>query len=240
MTLLNRIPEQFGGTEGKLAFFSPNGSCRDELYQAILKFQKSINMQHPDGVVEPGGITMTYLNHVADAHLPPKKYLTDWTKISKANEMYQDARIDAVRERIDNNAPEYLRAKKQEKEADLKKWHAWKEAIRRDGHGNRNAQDAINYLNRIEQKGEVNTEVPFLGEAIGFGGAWVRYGKTGDWSIDLMYEKVLLNSYDSRFLYMNTNGLDRSFPVILLSNMTHFVMKKNQTIEIYQHNVKVW
>ncbi len=73
MTLLNRIPEHFGGTGGKLNFKPVAGVCPDELYKAIVRFQQvNIAQIKPDGMVEPGGITLLFLNRLADMSFPIK------------------------------------------------------------------------------------------------------------------------------------------------------------------------
>jgi hypothetical protein len=72
MILLSRIPEEFGGAAGKLNSPARPGYCADDLYQAILHFQKTqMPLHHPDGIIEPGGATLVYLNRLADLHMPP-------------------------------------------------------------------------------------------------------------------------------------------------------------------------
>ena len=70
--LLSRIPEEFGGSPGKLNSPVRPGYCADDLYDAILKFQKTQvrTLYQPDGIVEPNGATLVYMNRLADLHMP--------------------------------------------------------------------------------------------------------------------------------------------------------------------------
>jgi len=72
MMLLSRIPEEFGGSPGRLNSPVRPGYCADDLYEAILKFQKTQvrTLYQPDGIVEPGGATLVYMNRLADLHMP--------------------------------------------------------------------------------------------------------------------------------------------------------------------------
>jgi len=72
MRLLSRIPEELGGAPGKLNFRVRPGYCADDLYQAILYFQETQvkKVYRPDGIIEPGGTTLVYLNRLADLHMP--------------------------------------------------------------------------------------------------------------------------------------------------------------------------
>ena len=72
MMLLSRIPEEFGGSPGRLNSPVRPGYCADDLYEAILKFQKTQvrTLYQPDGIVEPGGASLVYMNRLADLHMP--------------------------------------------------------------------------------------------------------------------------------------------------------------------------
>jgi hypothetical protein len=230
-TLLNRIPAQFGGTADLIHLYGLNGHCRDDLYESIVRFQRvAVGLEPPDGIVEPGGKTLHFLNKIADLHFPVKP-ITDLKKNQMMTEAFVDATIAGHRERMDMRAPEYLRKLEREKQAAQKKWSSWKERIRRDAGGGQFLNDAIEFLNAEEKRSKPDQSFAFVGTAIGFGGAYVGYDYKGGWELKPMFKETLGHSYDKRKLLVNTWGLKGHQAIILFSNFTHYVMKPNEVVE---------
>src|SRR5215470_5518049 len=127
MTLLSRIPEQFGGAPGKLNFLVRPGYCADDLYQAIVHFQKTqvLTLYQPDGIVEPSGATLVYMNRLADLYMPLTK--VDLKTQDKMSQVALDEKLKIYHERADANAPEYVRKQQREHTNAVNKWHAWKD-----------------------------------------------------------------------------------------------------------------
>jgi len=231
MTLLSRIPEQFGGAPGKLNFLVRPGYCADDLYNAIIRFQKTrvLTLYKPDGIVEPGGATLFYLNRLADLYMPVKQ--VDFKTQEKMAEVVLDETLKIYHERADQKAPEYMRKLEQEKIANQRKWKAWKEKIFKDGGGGLSAKLAIGYLNDEEKRSQSNPDLPFFPWAVGFGEAFIGYDYSTDWSREVMLNETLLDAYDKRKLLVNTHGITRNPAVILFANFTHYVMKKEEVVE---------
>ncbi len=236
LTLLSRIPIVYGGPQKGLNFIVRPGYCADDLYEAILRFQKLtvLTLSQPDGIVSPNGATMQYLNRMADLYDPvttPGKMTDD-----QVFEAYGDAMHDVTRERIDQNAPEYLRKIERQKEAAKKKWKDWKARIIKDGKGGLNAKLAVQYLDEQEKKSSHDSTIAFFPGIVGFGEAFVGYDYQGGWRKWIMLEEELLGAYDRRKLLINTYGMTRDMPIILLSNFTHYVMKKDEVKEFNNPN----
>ena len=245
MTLLSRIPEQFGGAPGTLNFLVRPGFCADDLYQAILRFQKTqvLTLYQPDGIVEPGGATLVYMNRLADLHMPLTK--VDLKTQDKMAEVVLDEKLKVYHERADANAPEYARKQEREHNNAVNKWTAWKQRIRRDTHGSLAGNLAIQFLNDEEKRNNANPDLPFFDWAYGFGEAFIGYDYTGGWSREFMLNKSLLAAYDKRKLLVNTHGLTHpkenpvaaKYPaVILFGNFTHFVVEKDKVVEFVRPN----
>jgi hypothetical protein len=231
MTLLNRIPEMFGGAPGKLNFLVRPGYCADDLYNAIIRFQKTqvLTLYKPDGIVEPSGVTLMYLNRLADLNMPVKQ--VDYKTVEKMAEVGQNEIIKIYHERADANAPEYVHKQHMEKLSAEHKWKAWKEQIRKDGAGSLSAKLAIGFLDDEEKRSKASVTLPFFHWAYGFGEAFIGYDYTRDWSREVMLGQTLLNAYDKRKLIVNTHGITRNPAVILFGNFTHYVMKKDEIVE---------
>lgn len=232
MTLLSRIPEDFGGAPGKLNFIVRPGYCADDLYNAILKFQERAvhTLSKPDGIVSPSGATLMYLNRLADLHLPVKK-LTDDKQYQLMLDMYYDESSKIYSERANANAPEYLRKKEREKQTAADKWRKWKEQIKKDSRGNLYSKLTIDYLDDEQKKSGTGTDIAFLPWAVGFGEAYIGYDYTPDWTKKLMWSEVLLSAYDKRKLILSTHGVTAHSPIILFGNFTHYVMKLPEVVE---------
>lgn len=232
MTLLSRIPDMFGGAPGKLNFLVRPGFCADDLYNAIIHFQKSqvISLYQPDGIVEPGGATLYYMNRLADLHMPVKS--VDYKTMEKMAQVGQDEIIKIYGERAAANAPEYVHKTHMEKVAAQNKWSAWKERIRKDGGGSLSSKLAIGFLDDEEKRSGANPDLPFFHWAYGFGEANIGYDYKGGWSKEIMLNQVLLEAYDKRKVLVNTHGLITKFPaVIVFGNFTHYTMKKDEVVE---------
>lgn len=103
MTLLNRIPAHFGGTGGNLHINPIEGKCPDQLYEAILRFQEvNIASIKPDGIIEPDGITLHFLNRLAARSFPMKK-IEDFVIDSFVEDLYEDTLVEAYRDRVQAN-----------------------------------------------------------------------------------------------------------------------------------------
>ena len=63
--LLNRIPASAGGAGGTLNERMVEGICSDNLYLAIVNFQKKNVPQFADGHVDPGGRTLDAMERMA-------------------------------------------------------------------------------------------------------------------------------------------------------------------------------
>ncbi|MEP6849227.1 MAG: hypothetical protein ABI999_10255 [Acidobacteriota bacterium] len=231
MTLLNRIPEQFGGSPGKLNFIVRPGYCADDLFNAILHFQQTqvLTLYKADGIVEPGGATFVYMNRLADLYMPVKK--VDFATEDKMNQVALDEKIKIYQERATAKAPEYTHKVAMEHLEAQKKWKAWKDAIRRDGRGSLSAKLAIQYLDDEERKSNADTIVPFFPWAVGFGDAFIGYDYGSDWSHEIMLSNTLLDAYDKRKLIVNTHGVKNNPAVIVFGNFTYYVMKKDEVVE---------
>jgi hypothetical protein len=231
MTLLNRIPEMFGGAPGKLNFIVRPGYCADDLYEAILRFQRTqvMTLYKADGIVEPGGATLVYMNRLADLHMPIKQ--VDYATTAKMAEVGLDEKLKVYQERADAKAPEYVNKVAMQHRDDQNKWKIWKDGIRRDGHGNIAAKLAIQYLDEEEKRSNSNSVVPFFPWAVGFGEAFIGYDYSRNWSHEIMLNSTLLQAYDNRKLIVNTHGVSRMPAVIIFANYTYYVMKKDEVVE---------
>ena len=106
VTLLNRIPEHFGGTGGKLRLKFVEGFCPDELYEAIVRFQETnIVAIAADGRVEPGGITLHFLNRLAARSLPIQKF-NHYTIDSFVEDLYEETLAEAYRDCGEGKPPQ--------------------------------------------------------------------------------------------------------------------------------------
>ncbi len=236
LTLLSRIPIVYGGPQKGLNFIVRRGYCADDLYEAIIRFQKLtvLTLSKPDGIVSPNGATMQYLNRMADLYDPvttPGKMTDD--EVYKA---YGDAMHDVTRERMDQNAPEYLRKVQRQKEAAQKKWKDWKARIMKDGKGGLNAKLAVDFLNDEEKKRKSDTSYAFFSGIVGFGEAFIGYDYTTDWRRSMMWAEELLGAYDRRKLIISSYGMTRDLPIILMADFTHYVMKKDEVKEFKNPN----
>jgi hypothetical protein len=232
ITLLSRIPKVYGGPLGPLNQIVRRGYCADDLYQAILRFQGNAvySLSKPDGMVEPGGATMVYLNRLAALYGPvtdPMSKLTDEQVIG----MYGDELQKVYRERMDQNAPEYLRKVQRDKEAAEKKWKTWKEKIMKDGKGSLNAKLAVDFLNDEQRKSNSSTTIAFYPWAVGFGEAFIGYDYQGGWQRSMMWRETVMEAYDKRKLLLNTHGMKGPAPIVLFANFTHYVMKLDEVAE---------
>lgn len=236
LTLLSRIPIMYGGPLKPLNFLVRQGHCADDLYEAIIRFQKLtvLTLSNPDGIVSPNGATMHYLNRMADLYGPvttPGKMTDD--EVHKA---YGDAMHDVTRQRMEQKAPEYLRKLQRDKEAAKKVWKDWKARILKDGKWGLNAKLAVDFLNDEEKKRNSDTTYAFFAGIVGFGEAFIGYDYQAGWRRSMMWAEELLGSYDRRKLLINTYGMTRDMPIILLSNFTHYVMKKDEVKEFNNPN----
>ena len=236
LTLLSRIPIVYGGPTKPLNFIVRPGHCADDLYQAILRFQKLavLTLSQPDGRVEPGGATMAYLNRLADLYDPvttPGKMTDD--QVHKA---YSDALHDLARERMDAKAPEWVTKQQRDLQAAKNKWKAWKAQILKDGKNGLYARLAVDYLNDEERARKSDTTIAFMPGAVGFGIAFVGYDYKNGWQRQMMWRETMLNFSDKRVLLLNTWGITGDMPVLLMDNFTHYVMKKNEVKEFRRPN----
>lgn len=231
ITLLNRIPEQFGGTGGKLQIKPVAGVCPDELYNAIIRFQEAnVGSIKPDGKVEAGGVTLLFLNRIAEISAP----IT--TIDAAAMQKLTDTRIQTYQERWQTNPQEYQRMQQREQQAELKKWHAWKERLRQQGRGNLNARLAVDYLDDIERR---LSKPSINGWAIGFGEAYIGYDYNSDWQHLVMWGEMIATSYDKRRILINNYGLKGHSPVILFANQTHYILRTNEVVELNEETFKI-
>ena len=232
ISLLSRIPIAFGGPKGPLNHLIRPGHCADDLYEAILRFQELAvySLSKPDGIVEPGKATMTYLNRLAALYGPvtdPMSNLTD----DQVMKMYDDELQKVFRERIASNAPEYTKKLHRDKLAAELKWKTWKNKILKDGNNSLYAKLAVDHLNDLQRKSNSGTTIAFFPWAMGFGAAYIGYDYNGGWRYSMMWSETLLEAYDNRKLLVNTHGTKEPPPVILFANFTHYVMKPNEVAE---------
>lgn len=227
--LLNAIPQQLGGTGGTLEIKPIAGICPDALYNAILRFQRtSVGSITADGIVEPTGTTFLFLARLAEQHFP----------VTKANMTPQDldrqldVKIQAYQDRWKDNPQEYQRMKQKESQDALKKWHAWKDRLRRDGAGNSNVKSAIVFLDEVEQRLPKDSQPSINGWATGFGTAYVASGFGSNWEFKAMFGETLAFSYEKKNVRVTNLGLKNSFPVILFSNQSHHIFKKIEHIVV--------
>ena len=52
----------------------------------------------------------------------------------------------------------------------------------------------------------------------------------------MMWAEELLGTYDRRKLLISTYGMTRDMPIILMSDFTHYVMKKDEVKEFKNPN----
>jgi len=121
--LLNAIPPQLGGAGWTLDLKPIDGSCPDVLHEAIFKFQRvSVVSIIADGIVEPAGKTLQFLNWFADQQFPA-------TDSNGSTDNYMNGLIKADIDRWKDDA-EKLRLKKDESKESKARWSNWKLRLR--------------------------------------------------------------------------------------------------------------
>ena len=226
--LLNAIPQHFGGTGGELAIKPVAGICPDPLYNAILKFQTTnVGSITADGIVEPNGTTLLFLNRLAAQHLPATIAKTTPQDYDRA----LDIKITAQQDRWNAHPDEYQRMKHKQSQEALKNWHAWKSRLRKEGAGNPNVNAAIWFLDDLEKTFK-DSEPSINGWAVGFGTAYVASGYGSNWEFKAMIGDQLAYSYEKKNVRVTNLGLKKSFPVILFRNQTHHIFKKVEHIVV--------
>jgi len=222
--LLNAIPQHLGGTGGTLDIKPIGGTCPDVLYKAIFKFQRvSVFSITADGIVEPTGTTLLFLNRLADQHFP--------ATTPQHNDRVLDVRIQAQLDRWKDHPEELSRLKKKQSEEAITKWHNWKNRLRRDGAGNPNVQSAIWFLDDIEKTFK-DGEPSINGWAVGFGAAYVASGFGSSWEFKGMIGEQLAYSFEKKNVRVTNLGLKNSFPVILFASQSHHIFKKIEHIVV--------
>lgn len=219
--LLNAIPEHMAGTGGKLEIKPVAGICPDALYKAIVHFQQSnVGSINPDGIVEPSGTTLLFLNRLAEQHFPATAAKMTPQDIDRA----VDVRIKTQQDRWNDHPDEYRRMKQKESQAAMSKWHAWKARLRKEGAGNSNVNSAIWFLDDLEKR-FAGSEPSINGWAVGFGAAYVASGYGSNWEFKAMIGEQLSYSFEKKNVRVTNMGLKKSFPVILFANQTHHIFK---------------
>lgn len=224
--LLNAIPKHFNGTGGDLKIHAVAGICPDALYDAILKFQRSsVGSINADGIVEPGGTTLLFLNRLADQHFPATTPNT--ADIDRA----VDVRIQAQKDRWNDHPEELKRMQQRQSQDALKTWHAWKDRLRHEGKGNSNVNAAIWFLDDLE-KSSSDGKPSINGWSVGFGAAYVASGYGSNWELKAMIGEQLAYSYEKKNVRVTNLGVKNSFPVILFRNQTHHIFKKTELLVV--------
>ena len=227
--LLNSIPQHFGGTGGALEIKKPMaGICPDALYNAILDFQhKNVGSITADGIVEPGGTTLLFLNRLAEQHFPATIRKTTPQDYDRA----LDVKIKAQQERWKAHPEELKRMQQRQSQEAMAKWHAWKSRLRKEGGNNPNVNAAIWFLDDLEKTFK-GSEPSINGWAVGFGAAYVATGYGSNWEFKGMIGEQLAWSFEKKNVRVTNLGLKKSFPVILFANQTHHIFKKVEQIVV--------
>lgn len=222
MTMLNAIPEQLGGAGGKLKAPIRQGYCSDELYNAIVRFQK-VNTGMVDGKIEPTGPAMVFLNALAERHFPAN--LTGPGGAAILENTASDVRIEAWKQ----VPKKYLPPSREKQETT--EWNAWKDRLRKDLGKSLFVKVALRFLSEQES---------LYGKTAGIG-SWVRAfghayvglpGKT-DWDERyLMDGDALVFTGDRKIVKVNNYGIKDDPPVLLFGDFTHYVMKKYEIVEV--------
>jgi hypothetical protein len=222
MTLLNAIPEALGGTAGKLHATIRQGYCSDELFQAIRTFQQK-NTGMADGIIEPGGPAMIFLNALASPRLPLNLVGYD------ANAMLQNTATDIRIEAWKQVPQKYRKNTEEKKETD--KWDALKTQLRRDRGKSMFTKLALTFLEEQER---------LYGKTTGIG-AWARVfghafvGLPGQQGWDerfLMDGEPIVFTGDRRIVKINNFGIKDDPPVLLFGNLTYYIMKKYEIVDV--------
>jgi len=222
MTLLNAIPEVLGGTAGKLKAPIRQGYCSDELYQAILTFQRK-NTAMVDGIIEPGGPAMVFLNSLAERHLPLN--LVGPGGNAMLINTATDIRIEAWQQ-----VPRKYRGPTEE-EKQVTKWDDLKTRLNHDRAKSMFVKWALRFLNEEEKKFGKKGGIGAWARA--FGHAFVEMpGKPGWDERFLMDGDPLVFDGDHNTVKVNNFGIKDDPPVLLFGDLTYYIMKKSEIVEI--------
>jgi hypothetical protein len=226
MTLLNAIPEALGGTAGKLRAEIRQGYCSDELYQAILRFQR-MNTNMADGIIEPTGPAMIFLNNLAERHLPLNLVGAGGAAILQNTAT--DIRIESWKQ-----TPQKYRGPTPDQQQ-TSKWDALKARLHQDQRKSMFVKWALRFLSEQEQRYGKTTGIGAWARA--FGHAFIGVPSRQSWDERfLMDGEPLLFDGDTSTVKVNNYGIKDDPPVLLFGDLTHYVMKKYEIVDVaYEH-----
>ena len=222
MTLLNAIPVQLGGAGGRLHPKIVQGSCADDLYQAIVTFQQK-NTAMADGIVEPNGPAIIFMNALAKAHLPLN--LVGATAGAMLQNTASDIRIESWKQ----VPKKYLPPTPEEKQKH--QWDELKAKLRHDRHKSLFTKTALRFLEEEENKFGKTSGIGCWCRA--FGHAFIGEAGKNDWDERyLMDGDPLVFNGEKKVVKVNNYGIDFDPPVLIFGNLTHYIMKKYEIVDI--------
>jgi hypothetical protein len=180
-----------------------------------------------DGIIEPTGPAMIFLNSLAERNLPTNLVGAGGAAILQNTAT--DIRIEAWKQ-----VPRKYLPPTSEQQA-TSKWDALKARLHQDQANSMFVKWALRFLTEQEQRFGKTTGIGAW--ALAFGHAFIGLSSQQNWEERfLMDGEPLLFNYDKSTVKVNNFGIKDDPPVLLFGDLTHYVMKKYEIVDIaFEH-----